>query len=141
MKKIICILSAAVLLLTVGTACGKKEQADNTAADNTTAENTWARFVTENGKKAMKIIINENEYEMNYLDESDNADKTEHYKNGKLTYYYVYADPDSYGNSEQLYYSADGKFFAKYSAEGFFDANGKEISEGEMQKLIDSHNK
>lgn len=141
MKKTLCVLSAALVLLTVGTACGKKRQTENKTDVSQTEEVTWVEFITEKDKKAIKMLINENEYELNIVDESGNAEKTEHYKNDKLTYYYVYSAPDKDGKVNQEYYGADGKLFAVYGAKGFFDANGKEIREDEMQKLIDSKNK
>ncbi len=138
MKKALCILSAALVLLTVGTACSKNES--NTGID-AAEENTWVEFITEEDRKAVKQIINDDEYELNYIDADGNAEKTEHYKNGKLTYYFVYSASGKNGNINQEYYGADGKLFARYGTDGFFGADGKEIREDDMQKLIDSHNK
>lgn len=140
MKKAICIISAAVMLLTVCTACGK-EDADT--VPETTAYNPadWTEFIKKGDETVNKLKISDNEYELNYTDDEGNAVKTEHYKNDKLTYYYVFAAYDKDGNTKQEYYSGDGKLFAIYSPSGLTDANGKPISEIDVQKIMDLYNK
>ncbi|MCQ2485869.1 MAG: hypothetical protein MJ168_11125 [Clostridia bacterium] len=141
MKKVICIISTVIMLVTLGTACGKKPV--NKEPETTTTDNPadWTEFVKKGDKTVNKLKISDNEYELNYVDDNGNALKTEHYKNDKLTYYYVFAAPDKDGNSNQEYYSGDGKLFAIYGSDGLTDAKGKAISEMDMQSMIGSYNK
>lgn len=142
MKKALCILSAVIMLMTLGTACGKKTE-NNAEAPKTTAYNPadWTEVITKDDETIVKLKISDNEYELNYMDENGNAVKTEHYKNDRCTFYYIFAPADKNGNTRQEYYSGDGKLFAVYDAIGLSDAKGKPITETEMQKLIDSYNK
>lgn len=141
MKKILCLLSAVMLLLAVGTGCGKKAKTESSTTEAESTTQFRPEFVEEGDHTVFDVPYDDDEYEKNYLNSDGDAIKTEHYKNQKLTYYYTISEPDKDGVTTQKYYSSDGKLFAVYDANGFKDAAGKTLDEESVQKLIDSYNK
>ena len=70
-------------------------------------------------------------------DENGRGTRFEYYKDGKLSYYYVSSDFDETGNeSVQTYFNADGKLLASIKDGQFYDADGKVISEYQMDEIL-----
>lgn len=137
MKKLLLILSICVLEFSLS-ACGKSEQ-DNSDRSSSDVSNPPPYTTVVDGKEmtAQRFNSANGSYEIGCYDENNNGKRWEYYKDGKLAYYYISEDFDKQGNEAvQKYYSADGKLIATVDQSGFRDANGKTISEDEMNKLL-----
>lgn len=134
MKKTLCVLSVLVLLMSFGTACGKNK---TDIAETTTQTTTEFKFTEVDGVISHRVDIDDNNYEMYYIDENGNAIKTEYYANDKLVYYYTISGTDEYGNGNQnKYYDAKGNLFAVCDKGYYYDAKGKQITEETMDSII-----
>lgn len=140
MKKTICILSLALLLLSAGTACGvNRTELEPIPVDYSgeTKTTTEAQYTVGQEESSTKIDINKNEYEIDYFDKEGNGVKIEHYLNKKLVYYYTNSAADEIGNGvQQKYYDAQGKLLATEDSGCFYDANGKQITEETMNYIL-----
>lgn len=141
MKKAICIVSTAILILTLATACGKTVQTES-ETETETQTISVPPFSEVDGVKSRKVEIDDTHYEIDILDGNGNASKREFYKDGILTYYIEVSAKDADGNSTQeKYYTSKKELFATCDSGNYYDKNGKQISEEVMAAAIDKYNK
>ena len=140
MKKAVIIVSVLVLVLSVMSACGDKNDAEavsTTVSDTTRGDKyvtTASKYTVGDVQTSEKVAVNDNEYHIAYYDADGIGAKVEIYRGGKLAYYYTSSSVDEDGNClQQKYYSADGRYLGAFDNGYFFDANGKQISEDEME--------
>lgn len=139
MKKIFYIIPIICIIML----CSCSAASDETPSEGTTAEITNPKPYTTviDGKEytAQKIVSGNNDYQIGYYDESGRGVRLDYYKDGKLSYYYISTDFDENGNDTvQKYYDKNGKLIAAVDPDGFHDANGKSISETELDALLPS---
>lgn len=136
MKKLIVILSLAVLLLSALCACSR--------SGDTQAESTTSRPTTVIGEAVKTTAVNSGESKnIAYMTDDNVTVKMEYFdKDGalKFTEEYLY---DEYGDLQgYIYYDKDGKFAAKYISsgdnEGFYYQDGKVMSEAEFSVRMDA---
>lgn len=141
MKKIICILSAVIMILSIATACGKKSEPFRMPKpeeySGETHVTTEVRKTVGTEVSSTRVETGEKNYEINYVDENGLAVKTEYYVNDVLKYYYVVTGTDDFGNSvRQAYYDADDNLIATIEDGYFYDKDGKQISEEMMDYIL-----
>lgn len=139
MKKIFYIIPIICIVML----CSCSAVSDETSNEKTTAEITNPKPYTTviDGKEytAQKIVSGNNDYQIGYYDESGRGVRLDYYKDGKLSYYYISSNFDENGNDTvQKYYDKKGKLIATVEPDGFYDANGKSISETELDELLPS---
>lgn len=139
MKKIFYIIPIICIIML----CSCSAASDETPSKETTAEVTNPKPYTTvvDGKKyiAQKIVSGSNDYQIGYYDANGRGARLEYYKDGRLSYYYISSDFDENGNDTvQKYYDKNGKLIATVDSDGFRDANGKSISETELDALLPS---
>lgn len=145
MKKLICLMSAVLLLLSVGTACSKKTDSGSYKGlqreyEGETHTTTEPKYTVGREAHSQKVKLSGRDYEIYYYDENRNAAKIEYYMDDVLSYYHAVSAADENGNAlQEKYYGADGKLFATVDDGAFFDENGKEISEDMMDYLLNQH--
>lgn len=137
MKKISLLFILILLLLSLN-ACGKKA-VDPPVSTETTNPPPYTTVIDGKTYTAQKLGSQDNNYQIGYFNDKNQAERFEYYKDGKLSYYYISSDFDENGNDNvQKYYNSDGKLFATFDRGKFYNASGKEISESEMDALIPS---
>ena len=141
MKKTICLLSAALLIASVFSACGKTQSMGETLNpveyNGETHPTTSAEHTVGKEESSTQINLGNKEYEINYTDSDGNAVRTEHYKNKKLVYYYEITASDENGNAvQQKYYDKNGKLFAITDNGYFYDENGSDMMEETFEYLL-----
>lgn len=135
MKRIIA-LFLLFLISAVFFACGKAET-DKGVTTKPTVPQPYTTVIDGKKYSAQKLSPQEKDYQIGYYNENNQPERFEYYTGGKLSYYYISSEFDDNGNDNvQKYYSADGKLIATVDQNGFRDANGKTISEDEMNKLL-----
>lgn len=137
MKKLIVILSLAIMSVSVLCACsrsGADEQGTTTSARPTTVigEAVKTTAVNSGETKNVAYMTDDNmTVKMEYLDKDGSLKFTEEYL------YNEYGDLIGY-----IYYDKDGKFAAKYISsgedEGFYYQDGKEMSEEEFSVRMEA---
>ena len=120
-------------------ACGKKP---GLASPNTVVSETYSttepKYTAGKPEKSERLDMGENEYELMYYDASGVGVKLEHYRDGKLRYYYVCSAVDPDGNClRQSYYKVSGKLLGIFENGYFFDAKGNQITEDMMEVMLD----
>ncbi|HAY73459.1 MAG TPA: hypothetical protein DCY31_06375 [Ruminococcaceae bacterium] len=139
MKKIFFIIPIICIIML----CSCSAASDETPNEGTATEVTNPKPYTTviDGKKytAQKIVSGNNDYQIGYYDESGRGVRLDYYKDGKLSYYYISSDFDENGNDTvQKYYDKNGKLIATVDPDGFYDADGRSISETELDALLPS---
>lgn len=135
MKRIIA-LFLLFLISAVFFACGKAET-DKGVTTKPTVHQPYTTVIDGKKYSAQKLSPQGKDYQIGYYNENNQPERFEYYTDGKLSYYYISSEFDDNGNDNvQKYYSADGKLIATVDQNGFRDANGKTISEDEMNKLL-----
>lgn len=137
-KKIIVITSIFCVLLSVLCAC--KDKNDEKSLEETTQATLpppYTTVVYGEPMTAQKLGSSDEDYEIGCYDENGRGTRIEYYKNGKLSYYYVSSDFDESDNETvQTYYNADGKLLASIKDGQFYDADGKKITEDQMETIL-----
>lgn len=137
MKKISLLFILILLLLSLN-ACGKKA-VDPPVSTETTNPPPYTTVIDGKTYTAQKLGSQDNNYQIGYFNDKNQAERFEYYKDGKLSYYYISSDFDENGNDNvQKYYNSDGKLLATFDRGKFYNVSGKEISESEMDALIPS---
>lgn len=137
MKKISLLFILILLLLSLN-ACGKKA-VDPPVSTETTNPPPYTTVIDGKTYTAQKLGSQDNNYQIGYFNDKNQAERFEYYKDGKLSYYYISSDFDENGNDNvQKYYNSDGKLLATLDRGKFYNTSGKEISESEMDALIPS---
>lgn len=137
MKKISLLFILILLLLSLN-ACGKKA-VDPPVSTETTNPPPYTTVIDGKTYTAQKLGSQDNNYQIGYFNDKNQAERFEYYKDGKLSYYYISSDFDENGNDNvQKYYNSDGKLLATFDRGKFYNTSGKEISESEMDALIPS---
>lgn len=143
MKKLFCILSCFVLLLSCFSACSHKNTKNNSEA-STQPKTFDGNNEFELGKEAKTSEIDsENGKQVFHIDEHGEYMMLDHYdSDGKILYYEepVYsADGNIKGYK---YYDAQKKLLASVDSENnFFDKDGKNITENQFTELLGNLNK
>lgn len=142
MKRMLYVLSAAVLFISLFSACGKQSDSPIAIAPSTDVGETYvttsAEYTAGKEKTSEKVATGDNEYEITYYDEDGRGTKLEHYRNGKLRYYYICAGLDENGNCvQQMYYNGSDKLLGTFDNGYFFDADGTQITEDMMDLILD----
>ena len=135
MKKIICIISALTLMLSVFCACAKNDNENVKESEETTRSTT--AFTTGSEAKTSSVKAGEGK-QVFHRDENGNDLLVEHYDaDGKKNHYEepVY---NADGSTERIkYYDKNKKLVAENDVHGkFYDKNGKEISENDFVILM-----
>lgn len=146
MKKALFILSAAILMLSVFSACGKNKTIEMEKPVgyefDETHTTTQAQYTVGKEAKSVKNEVGKNEYDIDYMDEDGDAVKREHYKDKVLKYYIEISAADKDGNSvQQKYYDPKGKLVLTEDNGNYFDENGNEVTEEMLDYLLRELNK
>lgn len=130
-KKIIFSAIAFLISVCVFTSCSKdggEPKPEERPSEGTTTTGAWA-----------KVEMGDGEYEISRYDDGGAGAKAEHYKNGKLAYYYINAAVDENGNCvRQDYYSPDGRLLCSFENGAFLDADGEPLSEEKAEKILEN---
>ena len=137
-KKIIVITSILCVLLSVLCACkGKNDKKSSEETTQATLPPPYTTVVDGEPMTAQKLGSSDEDYEIGCYDENGRGTRIEYYKDGKLSYYYVSSDFDESDNEiVQTYYNADGKLLASIKDGQFYDADGKKITEDQMETIL-----
>lgn len=135
-----------MILLSVLSACNKKNEESDAEITSSTAsktqtdekyETTAPKYTVGDVLTSERFEIADNEYHIAYYDGNGAGAKLEVYRNGKLAYYYTSSSVDETGNClQQKYYTAGGKYIGAFDNGYFFDENGVQISEDEMEAKL-----
>lgn len=137
MKKISLLFILILLLLSLN-ACGKKA-VDPPVSTEMTNPPPYTTVIDGKKYTAQKLGSQDNNYQIGYFNDKNQAERFEYYKDGKMSYYYISSDFDENGNDNvQKYYNSDDKLLATFDRGKFYNASEKEISESEMDALIPS---
>lgn len=137
-KRIYAVCLLIIMAAALG-ACGKKT---GLTSPNTVVSKTYSttepKYTAGKPETSERLNMGEDEYELMYYDESGVGVKLEHYRKGRLRYYYVCSAVDSDGNClRQSYYKASGKLLGVFEDGYFFDAEGNQITEDMMEVMLD----
>lgn len=138
-KKFIVITSILCVLLSVLCACKGKNDEKSSEEETTqaTLPPPYTTVVDGEPMTAQRLGSSDEDYEIGCYDENGRGTRIEYYKDGKLSYYYISSDFDENGNeSLQTYYNADGKLLASIKDGQFYDADGKKITEDQMETIL-----
>ena len=137
-KKAVVLTSIFCVLLSVLCACkGKDDEKSSEETTQATLPPPYTTVVDGEPMTAQKLGSSDKDYEVGCYDENGRGTRFEYYKDGKLSYYYVSSDFDETGNeSVQTYFNADGKLLASIKDGQFYDADGKVISEYQMEEFL-----
>lgn len=145
-KKSIILICVLIILVSVLSACDKKSEGDKDGSTapfvpNTTFgekyETTASQYTVGDVQTSERFDVADNEYHIAYYDGNGAGAKMEIYRNGKLAYYYTSSSVDETGNClQQKYYTAGGKYIGAFDNGYFFDENGVQISEDEMEAKL-----
>ena len=137
-KKIIVITSILCVLLSVLCACkGKNDKKSSEETTQATLPPPYTTVVDGEPMTAQRLGSSDEDYEIGCYDENGRGTRIEYYKDGKLSYYYVSSDFDESDNEiVQTYYNADGKLLASIKDGQFYDADGKKITEDQMETIL-----
>lgn len=137
-KKAVVLTSIFCVLLSVLCACnGKDDEKSSEETTQATLPPPYTTVVDGEPMTAQKLGSSDKDYEIGCYDENGRGTRFEYYKDGKLSYYYVSSDFDETGNeSVQTYFNADGKLLASIKDGQFYDADGKVISEYQMDEIL-----
>ena len=140
-KKIIVITSILCVLLSVLCACkGKNDEKLSEETTQATLPPPYTTVVDGEPMTAQKLGSSDEDYEIGCYDENGRGTRIEYYKDGKLSYYYVSSDFDENDNETvQTYYNADGKLLASIKDGQFYDADGKKITEDQMETILEKY--
>ena len=132
MKKIYIFIAVAFLVMSVLTACDKKNDDTLTTTSKDDYSLTEPSYTVGAVATSEKAETGENTYEIRYFDAEGVPARYDFYRDGKLVYYSIYSGTDESGNAiQEKYYTADGKFVAIYDNGIFFDENGNRLTEDE----------
>lgn len=141
MKKLFAVLFIICICLGSFCSCGKdkNEPTSERSEQESTLPPSYTTVVDGKTLTAQKFSSDDKNYQVGTYDEDGRGTRFEYYKDGKLSYYYISSDFDETGNSAvQKYYNADGELLGSVDENGFHDADGKTISESEMDALLPS---
>lgn len=141
MKKILVLLSASILILSVLTACEKKPEEETTTTTSLTSIDNYSltepSYTVGTVATSEKVDSGDGEYQIHYYDADGTPARCDYYRDGKLAYYSVYSATDDMGNAiQEKYYTADGKFVAIYDNGIFFDESGNRLSENYVMENL-----
>ncbi|MBR6531184.1 MAG: hypothetical protein IKT61_01625 [Clostridia bacterium] len=132
MKKAFIFIAFAVVIMSVLTACEKKNDDTLTTTSKDDYSLTEPSYTVGAVATSEKAETGENTYEIRYFDANGVPARCDYYRDGKLAYYCVYSGTDEAGNAvQEKYYTADGQFVAIYDNGIFFDESGNRLTEDE----------
>ena len=140
-KKAIYIVSVFVLCLATLCACGKSKNPVAKAPNTNVSvkySTTKPEFTAGEIATSRKNNDDDKEYDIEYYDDRGIGVKIEHYRDGKMRYYYTYSALDADGECvQQQYFNSHDKLIGTYDNGFFFDKDGTQITEDMMELMLD----